>query len=759
LRVTDTPVEVVCSQETGRTVRVDILPLDGEGKPQPAPPSMVLDKTAADEKLRVRDVNGPARLTAAGMNVTVTTKPLTIRFQRPDGRLVQQLTFKNDGSFSFHTEAPTFGLGEGRQQFDRRGFFYNFQNGQNTLLATHGATVPSPFLIGADGWGMFIHNPPPAGSRQPNTAWGQFDLRGDDVPPIAARGRGAAGADTNLTPPEIRPTRGRYIPRPDTLNQAPTSIFVMNLDAPAEALAEYTHLVGKPAMPPKWALGYMQSHRSLQGPDEVLGVAQRLREDQIPCDVLIYLGTGYTIATQPNVPLGGWNLRNGSLEFNPAIFNKPQEMIDQLHALTFKICLHKTNAPTGLWGDVHDVSNDPNNVSNYWATHVPLMKMGVDTWWPDDGDELPVENRLARIKAYYEGPLKDFPQERPWSLDRNGYSGVAKYGGWNWSGDVTSTWATLQAHVPMGIQSSLSLSPWWGTDIGGFNGAPEYSGELYARWFEFGAFCPLFRSHGRNWHLHTPWGWDQGEPGPRESTLPAAGTDYHNKEVEPACQKADNLRYQLLPYNYTIAREACDTGMPLMRALFLSYPHDVTAVALGDEYLWGPNLLVAPVIERGATQRRLYLPEGQWYDFHTGEQVPTAPGGRWISKPVTLDTIPLYVRAGAILPTDPTRQYTAERVGPTTLTVYPGADGAFSLYDDDGHTEAYKTNHDPQMQWIRMTWNDAVRTLTLEVDPRQKIWPAGMTRKFQVTVLGGPTRQVEFAGQRLPVILPARIAN
>ncbi|HVT80385.1 MAG TPA: TIM-barrel domain-containing protein, partial [Phycisphaerae bacterium] len=752
LKIAGTPVEITVSGVTARTLRVDVSPLDDAGKPKATPKSMVMEPSQIEpnkEKISglYKDTSELKENVSVGnLKYSIKAAPITVTFFKPDGKVLQELKFRDtDGSFAFHTEAVTVGLGEGRQQFDRRGYYFNFQNGQNTLLQTHGATVPSPFLIGVDGWGMFIHNPSPNGARQPNMAWGQFDMRGEDVPPLVAGGRGgAANADTNLTPPAERPTRGRYIPRQDTLGQAPTTIYVMNLDTPSDAFAEYMTLVGKPLMPPKWVMGYMQSHRSLQDAKEVLGVAKRLRDDKIPCDAVIYLGTGYTIAQGPGGLLGGWNQRNGRLDFNPDIFAKPQEMIDQLHDYNLKIVLHKTNAPANLHGSLYDENvpaNDLTHVANYWGkparedtvTHTSLMAMGIDGWWPDDGDELPVENRLARIQLYYAGPLKDRPNERPWSLSRNGYSGVAKYATWNWSGDVNSTWATLQAHVPMGVQFSLSLSPWWGTDIGGFVGTPQYSGELYTRWYQFGAFNPLFRSHGRNWRLHTPWGWNDGDPDPRlrEGAMPAAGTNYHDAAVEPACQKADNLRYQLLPYNYTITREACDSGMPPMRALLLAYPNDPVAVPLGDEYLWGPDILVAPVIERGATQRHLYLPAGEWHDFNTGEKIT---GGKWVDKPVTLETIPLYVKAGAIVPMDPVRQYTAEKVSePTTLRVYPGADGMFTLYDDDGHTQGYLDGKDASIQWIKMTWTDAAKKLVIEADPRMKV-PAGYVRTFRVQI-------------------------
>ena len=746
IQINKTPVELMIAQVSERTVRLTLAPLDEQGRPRPDPASTVLAPFESVEKLRIRELPAARDVQAGRLQIRVEPQPLTVTVRRADGRVVQQLTVdENDGSVTFRTEAPVFGLGEGRQQFDRRGFFYNFVNGQTTFLATHSATIPVPFLIGADGWSMFIHNPPPAPTdpREANRPWGQFDLRGETAGPPPARDTPPAEL---LKPPAVPPTRGRFIPQAAALGRSPIHLFLSALDRPADAMEEYTRLTGRPVMPPKWVLGYMQSHRSLAGPDEPIRVAQSFREKQLPCDALIYLGTGYT-----NGPTG-WNLGHGSLEFNPRVFDKPKEMLDQLHGLNFKVVLHKNAAPARLYGNsIDEKSDNPLHISNYWATHVPLAKLGVDGWWPDDGDELPVEARLARHRLYYEGMLAARPGERPWSLNRNGYAGEARYGAWIWSGDVQSRWVTLANHVPVGLNFSLSVSPFWGSDTGGFFLAPrnEYTGELFVRWFQFSAFTPLFRSHGRNWHLHTPWGWNAGEIGPRESGERAdypPDAELHNAAVEPICKRYLELRYQLLPYNYTLVREACDSGLPPMRALLLAYADDPEAVKLGDEFLWGPNILVAPVVEKGATTRRLYLPRGEWHDWWTGEKLT---GPRWVERPVDLSTLPLYVRAGGIVPLDPVRQYTSQKAdGPTTIRIYPGADGEFTLYDDDGHSTAYRGDSDAATTWLRFQWDDGRRLLTIEPDPRMKRWPGGVkVFRAQVAGSGADSKLVEFKGE------------
>jgi alpha-glucosidase/alpha-D-xyloside xylohydrolase len=207
-----------------------------------------------------------------------------------------------------------------------------------------------------------------------------------------------------------------------------------------------------------------------------------------------------------------------------------------------------------------------------------------------------------------------------------------------------------------------------------------------------------------------------------------------------------------LPYNYSLMREACDTGLPPMRALWLHYPTDPEAVKLGDEYLWGRDLLAAPVVEKGVKVRRLYLPAGFWQDWWTGEKVA---GGRWIERPVDLATMPLYARAGAIIPLDPIRQYTAQPVtGPTRLLIHSGADGNFTLYDDDGRTLGYGDGTDAKTVWIRFHWNNAARRVIIEPDARMKKWPGGV-RRFVVEEAGttATSKPVNYHGQRVEVNL------
>jgi alpha-glucosidase/alpha-D-xyloside xylohydrolase len=400
--------------------------------------------------------------------------------------------------------------------------------------------------------------------------------------------------------------------------------------------------------------------------------------------------------------------------------------------------------PQGQWRYPPD-----RQVSCYWPAHKPLVDVGVDAWWPDQGDGFDGPSRLNRHRMYWEGSQMYRPNERPFALHRNASAGVQRYGGYIWSGDVQSLWATLKAHVPDGINTCLSGLPLWGTDIGGFYGTAEYTGELFVRWFQFGAFNPLFRSHGRNWHLHLPWGWDGGDGGPPETQGFAADpAELHNAQVEVICRKYMNLRYQLLPYLYTALRDAHETGMPIMRAMWLEFPGDPAATGLGDQYMWGHHMLVAPVVEKGATSRKVYLPNGAWTDFWTNERVE---GGREISKPVTLETTPIYLRAGTILPMGPVKQYVDEPVDtPLELVVYPGADGAASVYEDDGKSFDHRKG-----AWMRMAmaWKDATRQLTVQLAQDSRTF-GPMPRRINVRVAGTTaTQAITFNGRPVTVKL------
>jgi alpha-glucosidase (family GH31 glycosyl hydrolase) len=649
---------------TSATVRLSIRPLGNEAGNQIQNDGSLVWQNSSTPVTRLTNLQR-SEVRFENLIVRFAGNPPTINVETRTGRRVQKLQIDPlTGAVLFNIkDGPVLGLGEGGPQFDRRGNLDQMRSGQGGYrLRTHGGRAPVPWLIGASGWAMLIHQP-----------HGSVDLTAE---------------------------LGRFNPVNATA-ALPIDIFLVASLDPLQVMKEYAHLTGQPEMPPLWSLGYLQSHRTLAGPTEINWVARTFREKKLPCDALIYLGTDFCPS--------GWNTHNGEFTWHPANFPEPKRMIDELHAQHFKVVLHTVLEGHRLTGAISDPCTaaplpsgrtadghwpDDRQVACYWPVHKQLYDVGVDGWWPDQGDGLDGPSRLARHRMYWDGSRQLRPNERPFALHRNGYAGMQRFAAFLWSGDVYSTWETLKAHVPVAINTGLSGIPYWGTDIGGFVPTKEYTGELHVRWFQFGAFCPLFRAHGRTWHLRLPWGWNTGELGPNEIANYTGGaanpdeSELHNSSVEPICRRYLELRYRLLPYLYSAVRECCETGVPIMRALWLHYSDDPAAVSRGDEYLWGRDILVAPVTENGASSRRLYLPRGRWFDFWTAEQFV---GGLELSKPVDLAPMPLYVRAGSIIPLGPVRQYVAEKVeGPLTLQVYPGANGAFTIYEDDGSTFDYR---------------------------------------------------------------------
>ncbi len=711
------PVEIGVYMLSPSTVRLTVLPIEnGQATPVPVDGAVVGEGEKRPlARRRVTERFDPVR--AGNLVVRFTTEPPTLHVETRTGQLVQRMTLDAQaaGMSFLLSKGPLFGLGEGGPQFDRKGTTDRMRSGQGGYkLRTHGGRAPIQWLVGTDGWGMFIHHP-----------LGSFDFTGSE---------------------------GKFAPSNDGL---PLDVFVTSSSNPKEIMREYARITGHAEMPALWTLGYMQSHRTLSGPEEVLDVASRMREKKLPCDTLIYLGTGFCPS--------GWNTRNGEFTWHSGNFPDPKGMIEELHKQHYRVVLHIVIEGRRLTGTVHEPCDPKNAVPSgrtaddrwpedrsvpcYWPYHKPLYDIGVDGWWPDQGDGLDAASRLNRHRMYWEGSQRWRPNERPFALHRNGYAGMQRYAAFLWSGDVQSRWETLRTHVPVAINTGLSGIPYWGTDIGGFVPTSEYTGELHVRWFQFGAFCPSFRAHGRNWHLRLPWGWDGGDGGPMETRrYKPDPKELNNPQVEPILKKYLELRYRMLPYIYTAVRECCDTGLPIMRALWLHYPDDAAAVARGDQYLWGRDVLVSPVVEKGASSRRLYLPHGLWFDFWTEERLE---GGCEIDRKVDLETMPLHVRAGAILPLGPVKQYVHEPVdAPLTFVVYPGADGASTLYEDDGKTFDYRKG-----KWMRikMVWRDAERRLTLRLAPGSRMLPPAR-RMIEVRVAGErKTRSVVFDGQPVEV--------
>lgn len=501
----------------------------------------------------------------------------------------------------------------------------------------------------------------------------------------------------------------------------------------SDIVAEYRKVTGPAVMWPRWAYGFWQCRERYSSQDQILNTVAEYRKRQIPIDLLVqdwqYWGNH------------GW----GSYEWDERAYPDPASMIAQLHAqdVRFMIsvwcnpsgiakeALAKQNALVGNWVDVFS----PTGRDTRWDyIDRAFFSKGTDAWWGDatepgdpgteilglktglgPADAVTSAYPLFASQGLYEGQRRANPNKRVCILTRSAFPGIQRYGAASWSGDVMGDWETFRRQIPAGLNFSLAGVPYWTTDAGGFfrpNGQYESKdyNELLARWFQWSAFCPIFRMHGYQTSTEI-WNY-----------LP---------ETQRVFQKFDELRYRLLPYHYALAWDVAANGQSFMRPLATEFPDDATAAGVADAYLYGPGLLVAPVTSPGGT-RRVYLPatKGGWYGFWSREAVS---GGQIYAVQAPLDEIPLYVRAGTILPMDPVRQHANQRVtDPTELRVYRGADGTFTLYDDAGDGYGYEKG---ERSLTPLAWSD--RTGTLTFGKRVGTYPGMETGKaFRIHVIG-----------------------
>jgi alpha-glucosidase (family GH31 glycosyl hydrolase) len=528
----------------------------------------------------------------------------------------------------------------------------------------------------------------------------------------------------------------------------PFDLYYLGGDDLRDLLLTSADLLGHAPMPPRWALGYMQSTRHFEGAEEVRGLAKTLREQQFPCDALIFLST-YGDGK-------GWNRAVGRLDYEPTILPEAAKTFTALREQGFRIITHEYPAihedsplyaeakQRGfLLDDGYDRATPTVRPSTsyyegqrfidfaqteagaqWWGAHRQLVADGVEGWWLDGGEgptarsvlarpggpELHNRYDLFRQQAFADGEARENPERRLFLLCRSGGAGMQRFGAGCWSGDINNTWATLEAQASLGLNMGLSGVALWGTDIGGFYAVGPQTGELFVRWFQFGAFNPIMRCHGQTWRMHVPWAY-----GP---------------EVTSICRQVLGLRYRLTPYTYTLAWQAHTRGLPLMRPLVLSYPDDPEVLERSSEFLWGDDLLVAPVTRGGARHWPLYLPKGAWHDFWTGE---AHDGGQAITAAAPLDRLPLFVRAGAIIPLGPVTQnlkgYAPEEI---TILVYPEAASSFTLYEDDGETNAYRNGHFALTEFTAVqSANELVVDIAAPVGDRS-VLPATRTYTLQI---------------------------
>ena len=536
-----------------------------------------------------------------------------------------------------------------------------------------------------------------------------------------------------------------------------------------KVVAGYRRITGPAPMIPRWALGLWQSRQRYETAKQSLDAVEGFRSRGIPFDNIVQDWFYWKEAT--------W----GSHEFDPARFPDPDGWIRKLHekharlmisvwgkfypgtknfeAMRTQGFLYGLNLAEGLrdWVGTeggypytfYDAFN-PEAGKLFWSQmERSLFRKHVDAWWLDapEPDLLPTPTldgqrshmhptalgsgsrmlnaySLVNSKTVYEGQRQAAPDQRVFILTRSAFAGNQHYGAAVWSGDITSTWTALRLQIPAGLGLSVSGIPYWTMDIGGFSVPARFAAEhptaedteewreLNVRWFQFGTFVPLLRVHGE---------------APKREMWELGG------ESQPAYQtelKFDRIRYRLLPYMYSLAGAVTHAGGTIMRPLVMDFRADAKARAVTDQFLFGPAFLVSPVTTYKARSREVYLPHApRWYDFWTGADLAA---GQTIEAAAPYDSMPVHVRAGSIIPTGPELMYTDEKpADPIVLWVYAGADGEFTLYEDDGLSYGYEQG---AFARIPLRWNDAASTLT--IGKREGSFP-GMQqeRKFEIVLV------------------------
>lgn len=556
---------------------------------------------------------------------------------------------------------------------------------------------------------------------------------------------------------------------------------------PDGIIADMRDLTGHAPMLPLWAYGFFQSKERYVTQQESLDVLKRYRDLRIPIDCMIQ---DWRYWPQYNGTDSLWNCQS----FDKEHFPDPKAWADEIHRNNAKLLIvtwpgvgAKTDQyrefdskghllgfltfPDGSGARPYDVySRDARNIFWKYLDKGIFSQIDNDGWWLDstepdhidrkesDYDVMTAAGPYRKVKNAFsmmhnagiaEHQKAKNRDKRVVILTRSGHIGQQRYGSNTWSGDVESTWDMLEKQIPAALNFTLMGIPNWNSDIGGFWGGrwndgggaknPEYQ-ELYTRWMQFGTFCPMMRSHGTGVAREI---WNFGEPG--DTWFDAQADMIH-------------LRYRLLPYIYSSSWEVSANDGTFMRPLLMDYLHDKRTLDIGSQYMFGRNVMVSPVTKPGVETWETYLPMGNdWWDFWDNRRIA---GGNTDIRKVPANIVPLYVRAGAIIPFGPDVQYsTQKRWDDIEVRVYPGADGEFTLYEDEFDNYNYEKG---ASSTVTFRWNDADRTLT--VDDRQGSYPGMIkNRKFRVTLVGEDcapgnkpatvTKSVSYNGRRTVVEL------
>lgn len=645
-------------------------------------PSFVVTRGPGSAPYEVEEVGNCIVLRTSELEVVLDRRMCTIELKWSGGslleeerelkvkRVFEESTYELRQVFSLSSDEVILGLGQHAGYSAHTGLGYR---GRVVYLAQRNTDIAVPFMVSSKGYGILWDV----------YSMGVFEFKDDALKVWFEAG--------------------------DALD-----FYFIHGPSLDRVIAGYRWLTGGAPLLPKYAFGYWQSKERYATQEEIVSVAREFRKRGIPIDIIVqdwqYWGKY------------GWN----AFKFDEERYPDPAKMVKDIHDLGIRIAIsiwpffgeetaiYREAAELGHLVPGTGLVNVFNESARRWfweKIREVFYKVGIDGWWLDATEpevrpllvyttwqrELKVDGGrmykymnvwpLLESKAVYEGQRGD-SNKRVLILTRSGFAGIQRYGVVNWSGDITGDWTTFRAQVWAGLNYCLSGLPWWCTDIGGFfSGSPDSEGyrELFVRWFQWGVFCPIFRVHG-TYFPKEPWRF-----GP---------------EVERILVDYVRLRYRLLPYIYSLAWKVHSEGYTMMRHLAMDFPEDRGALDADDEFMFGPFLLVAPVTTPSTYEREVYLPQGLWYDFWTGKLYG---GGRYVKVPSPLEKIPVFVKAGAIIPlAPPTVNSTMEKIDELEVRVYPGADGKFVLYDDDGETYDYEKG---VYALIPVEWHEADCTL------------------------------------------------
>ena len=678
-----------------------------------------IDKRDLVVTLRKQDVSvsrtddGDAvTLSSGAVTVTYDKQTGCVAFFDPSGRQMiaersaAALTAVKDGPFDSYQVGQTFKLENGERLYglgqlqngnwNQRGKTYNYMIEGNT-------SVWIPYVHSSKGYAIFWDNAAPT-TYKDNAAGMSFES--------------AAGYGVDYF----------YLGGSSGDGQAATR--------------NMRRLTGQVPMIPLWAYGFFQSKERYESADETMGVVKRYRELNVPLDCVVqdwqYWGTN-----------SWWN----AMEFRNPKFKNYQQMIDAVHDMDAHLLISvwanfgPQTAPYKYFKEHNQLMKQGDNImtdtypsnegvaiydaysedarNNYWRFFYDgVVSKGVDAYWMDSSEPDHYQGGEAMEETFdfvtgmgctWRSVRNAFPLvhvggvyahhraetslsgKRCMILTRSGYAGLQRYGANTWSGDVTASWQTLSNQIAAALSYSVCGNPNWNSDIGAFfngdlkgPGNDEYN-ELYARWFQFATFCPMMRSHGAGTDKAIyVWG--------------KKGNTYYDNE-----ERYIHMRYSLLPYIYSTAWTVHNDGCSFMNPMQLAFSDDAATELLKDQYMFGASILVAPVLKYQAANRSVYLPKGhKWFDFWTGEQTD---GGQSVTKDVDIQTLPIYVRAGSILPYAlPAQTAKTSNWDTLQIRIYPGADAAFTLYEDEGDSYRYEQG---QYSTISFAWNDADKRLTI----------------------------------------------